>query len=413
MKKRIKSKGPLPRKSDVSLFYHELQKSVKTRKIPVVVDSAQGAYLTINGKVVLNFCSSHYLGLATDDRLKKAIVKAVEKYGVGTGYRTIAGTHVLHVKLEEALAKFKKADDAIVLTGGFMANMTAIQTILGKEDILVSDELNHASIIDAIRLSQVKNKFIYKHTDMSDLEEKLKEAVKLRKTPKSDGTTARILIVTDGVFSMDGDLAPLPEIVRLAKQYDVLTMVDDAHGEGVLGKGGRGIVDHFGLHGQVDIEVGTLSKAFSVMGGFITGKKELISYYKQHSRQFMFSSALTIPDTAALLEAVQILQSSDALVTKLWANAKYLKEAFQKLGFVTGNSKTPITPVMLGDEELALQFSTKLMQEGVFASAIRFPMVPKGTARIRVIPSAAHSKKDLDIGVRAFKKVAQELRMLQ
>ncbi|MEN9407285.1 MAG: hypothetical protein RLZZ455_501 [Candidatus Parcubacteria bacterium] len=394
-------------------FYAELAESVKTRKIPVVIDSAQGSSLTINKKVVLNFCSSHYLGLATDKRLKRAIEKAVTKYGIGTGYRTIAGTHTLHVQLEEALAKFKKAEDAIVLSGGFMANMTAIQTILGKEDILVSDALNHASIIDAIRLSQVKNKFIYQHVDTKDLEAKLKEAVALRKTPKSDGTPPRILIVTDGVFSMDGDLAPLPEIVRLAKKYDVLLMVDDAHGEGVLGKGGRGIVDHFGLHNQVDIEVGTLSKAFSVMGGFITGKKELIGYYKQHSRQFMFSSALTIPDTAALLEAVKILSSSDSLVKKLWANAAYLKEGFRRLGFDTGHSETPITPVMLGDEELALRFSQKLMQQGVFASAIRFPMVPKGTARIRVIPSAAHTKKDLDFAIKAFANVAKELHMLQ
>lgn len=386
---------------------------MKTRKIPVVIDSSQGAYLTINGREVLNFCSSHYLGLATNLRLKKAVEKAVEKYGIGTGYRTIAGTHILHVKLEEALAKFKNAEEAIVLPSGYMANMTAIQTIIGKEDIVVSDALNHASIIDAVRLSGAKNKFVYKHADMGDLEEKLKEAAVIRKTPKTNGEHPLVLIVTDGVFSMDGDLAPLQEIVRLAKEYDCITMVDDAHGEGVMGKGGRGVVDHLGLHGKVDIEVGTLSKAFSVIGGYITAKKELIQYYKMNSRQFMFSIALSIPDTAACLEGVKILQSSDALVKKLWANATYLKTEFKRLGFDTGNSQTPITPVMLGDEDLALQFSTKLMKEGVFASAIRFPMVPKGTARIRVIPSASHSKKDLDFGIKAFANVAKELHMLQ
>lgn len=412
-KKTAKSTQQSVQKSFIKNFYTNISDVAKNRKIPVIVDSSQGPFLTINKKQVLNFCSSHYLGLTVDTRMSKAVVKAVEKYGIGTGYRTIAGTHILHIKLENALAEFKHAEDAIVLSSGYMANMTAIQTIIGKEDIVISDELNHASIIDAVRVSGVKNKFIYKHVDMEDLEARLKEAVALRKTPKLDGENPRILIITDGVFSMDGDLAPLPEIVKLAKKYDVLTMVDDAHGEGVIGKGGRGIVDHFNLHGQVDIEVGTLSKAFSVIGGFITGRKELIEYYKMNSRQFMFSSALTIADTAANLEAVTILQKSDALVKKLWANAEYLKSAFQKLGFDTGHSKTPITPVMLGDDDLALTFSTELMKHGVFASAIRFPMVPKGTARIRCIPSASHSKKDLDMAIKAFEKVGNALGVLQ
>lgn len=386
---------------NIDEFYTTLTESINQGKSPVVIESGEGAWLTINGVKKLNFCSSHYLGLAVDQRLKDAAKKAIDEYGIGTGYRTLAGTNVLNTELESKLAKFKGAEDAIVLSGGYMANCAAIQTIIGKDDIVISDELNHASIIDAIKLSQVKNKFIYKHLDVNDLEEKLKEAVKLE--------SARILIVTDGVFSMDGDLAPLPEIVRLAKQYGALTMVDDAHGEGVLGHGGRGIVDHFGLHGQVDIEVGTLSKAFSVIGGFITGKKSLIEYYKKNARQFLFSSALTIPDTAAILEGVKILEESDNLVKKLWENTEYLKSEFKKLGFDTGHSKSPITPVMLGDEDLSLNFSTKLMEENVFASSIRFPMVPKGTARIRVIPSASHSKEDLDFGIAAFEKVAKEL----
>lgn len=394
-------------------FYQILEEAEKNYKSPRIIESGEGAYLTIDNKKKLNFCSSHYLGLAVEPRVIKAVKEAVDKYGIGTGYRTLAGTHVLHIQLEEALARFKGAESAIVLQGGYMANCAAIQTIIGKEDIVVSDELNHASIIDAIRLSQVKNKFIYKHKDVLDLEEKLKEALKLSEVPKSDGQTPLILVITDGVFSMDGDLAPLPEIVKLAKKYNVLTMVDDAHGEGILGKGGRGIVDHFGLHGQVDIEVGTLSKAFSVMGGFITGKKVLIDFYKQKARQFLFSNALTIPDTAALLEGVKILEESDELVQKLWDNAKYLKEEFKKLGFDTGHSETPITPVMLPDENIAREFSAKLFEEDVFATPIVFPMVAKDKARIRVIPSAAHSREDLDFGIKAFEKVGKVLGVLK
>lgn len=390
-------------------FYKNLAEVVKVGKIPRIIESAEGAYLTIEGKKKLNFCSSHYLGLAVSERLKTAIKEAVDKYGIGTGYRTLAGTHILHIQLEEALARFKRAEAAIILTGGYMANCAAIQTIIGKEDIVISDELNHASIIDAVRLSQVKNKFIYRHKDMGDLEARLKEAVKLQKTPKENGQEPIILIVTDGVFSMDGDLAPLPKIVVLAKKYQALTMVDDAHGEGVLGKGGRGIVDHFNLHGKIDIEVGTLSKAFSVMGGFITGKKVLIDFYKQKSRQFLFSNALTIPDTAAILEGVKILEESDKLVKKLWDNTNYIKEEFKKLGFDTGASQTPITPVMMPDENIAREFSVKLFELGVFATPIVFPMVAKDKSRIRVIPSASHSKKDLDFGIKMFAAVGKEL----
>lgn len=393
-------------------FYKKLEEIVKTGANPRVIESGQGAYLTINGKKQLNFCSSHYLGLAVDERLKKAIKTSVDKYGVGTGYRTLAGTHILHLELEKAIAKFKGTEAAVVLSSAYMANCAAIQTIIGKEDIAISDELNHASIIDAVKLSQVKNKFIYKHADSQSLEEQLKQASKLAKTPKSNGETPIILIVTDGVFSMDGDLAPLPEIVRLAKKYGALTMVDDAHGEGVMGKGGRGIVDHFGLLGEVDIEIGSLSKAFSVIGGFIAGRKTLIDFYNQKARQRLFSIALTIPDTAAALEAVKILQKSDALVKKLWSNVNYIKSEFKKLGFDTGRSETPITPVMLGDEDIARKFSAKLFEEGVFATPIVFPMVAKGKARIRVIPSAAHYKKDLDFGIKIFAKVAKNLKVL-
>lgn len=394
---------------NVQNFYKKLTEEVSKGKTPVVIESGQGAYLTIDGSKKLNFCSSHYLGLAEDSRLKEAIIEATQKYGVGTGYRTLAGTHTLHLDLENAIAEFKGTEKAVVVSSAYMANAAAIQTLLGKEDIVISDELNHASIIDAIRVAGVKNKFIYKHGDTASLEEQLQHAVELRKTPKSDGDSPLILIITDGVFSMDGDLAPLPDIVKLAKKYDVLTMVDDAHGEGVLGRGGRGIVDHFGLLGQVDIEVGSLSKAFSVMGGFIAGSAPLINYINLKARQRLFSIALTIPDTAAALAAIRILLESDAVVTKLWDNVKYLQAEFKRLGFDTGNSETPIIPVMLGEEDTAREFSLKLFALDVFATPIVFPMVAKGKARIRVIASASHSREDLDLGLSAFEKVGKEL----
>jgi glycine C-acetyltransferase len=258
----------------------------------------------------------------------------------------------------------------------------------------------------------VQNKFIYKHADTNDLEEKLKEASKIMQTPKSDGQLPVVLIITDGVFSMDGDLAPLPEIVRLAKQYGALTMVDDAHGEGVLGNGGRGIVDYFGLLGKIDIEVGSLSKAFSSCGGYIAGNKTIVGYQKLKSRQRLFSISLSIPDSAASLEGIKILLESDKPVKKLWENVNYLRAGFKKLGFDIGRSESPIIPVMLGNEEVAKEFSNKLFEEDVFATPILFPMVAKGKARIRVIPSASHSKEDLEKGLKAFEKVAKELKVI-
>lgn len=382
---------------------------------PKIIESAEGAYFTIDGKKMLNLCSSHYLGLAADDRIKKAVIAAVEMYGIGTGYRTLAGTHALHLELEDKLAKYKGTEAAIILTGGYMANCAAIQSIIGKEDIVISDELNHASIIDAVKISGVKNKYIYRHRDMEHLEEILStlksdfsviasEAKQSQNgiatsptAPRNDtegqAYKPKILIVTDGVFSMDGDLAPLPEIVALAEKYGAITMVDDAHGEGVMGKGGRGTVDHFGLNGKVDIEVGTLSKAFSVMGGFITGKKALIDFYKQKARQFMFSNALTIADTAAVLEGVKILQESDKLVKKLWENTNLLKSELEKAGFDIGNSLSPITPVMLGDENKAIEFAAKLYEEGVFATSIRYPMVAKGKLEFASFPQLLTRQK--------------------
>lgn len=377
-----------------------------------VLESPQGPWFTIDGKKLLNFCSNNYLGFAQDKRLVAAVIAAVKKYGVGAGaVRPISGNLTLHMEAEKALAKFKGAEAAFLLPGGFISNIVAIATIVGKEDIVISDELNHASIIDAIKLAQVKTKFIYKHNDMAELELRLKEAVAVAKTKKSDGKTPVILVVTDGVFSMDGDIANLPEIVKLAKKYGAITMVDDAHGEGVLGDG-RGIAHHFGLQGKLDIEVGTLSKAFGVLGGVIAGKKELIDYYRQKGRPYLFSTGLTVADAAAVVEVVSILSKSKTLVKQLWKNAAYLKKEFQKLGFDTGVTETPITPVMLGDENLAKEFSARLMKRGVFATPIKFPMVALGKARIRVMPSAVHSKKDLDYGLAAFAAVGKELSVI-
>lgn len=374
-----------------------------------VLESPQGSWFTIDGKKLLNFCSNNYLGLASDKRLTRAVIKAVNKYGIGPGaVRPISGNLKLHMEAEKALAKFKGAESAFLLPGGFIANIVAIQTIVGKEDIVISDELNHASIIDAIRLAQVKNKLIYKHSDMTSLEAQLQTATRLAKSPKSDGLKPIILIVTDGVFSMDGDIAPLPDIVNLAQKYSAITMVDDAHGEGVLGEG-RGIAHHFKLQGKLDIEVGTLSKAFGVLGGVIAGNHELIEYYRQKGRPYLFSTGLTVADTAAIIEGVKILTVSKSLVKKLWVNANYLRQTLQKAGFDTGRTQTPITPVMLGDENLAKNFSLLLLKNRVFATPIKFPMVPLGKARIRVMPSATHTKADLNFGIKIFKKVGAKL----
>ena len=392
-----------------SALWKRLTDAQARKIVPRVVSSGQGSHLTIGGKPYLNMCSSHYLGFAEEPRLKKAAQDAIDQYGLGTGYRTLSGTHALHVELEKRIAEFKGTEAAVCFTSAYSANASAVQTLLGKEDIVVSDQLNHASIIDAVRVAGVKNKFAYAHSDMGDLEAKLKQAAELQKTPKKNGEQPLILVVTDGVFSMDGDLAPLDKIVDLCKKYDALSMVDDAHGEGVLGEGGRGVVNHFGLEGEVDIEIGSLSKAVSVMGGFIAAKQPLVDHYLMNARQRLMSIALTIPDTAALIEAVKMLGESTHLVDKLWDNVKYLEAGFKEQGFDIGHSETPIIPVMLGDEDYARAFSAKLFEEGVFAAPIVFPMVAKGKARVRVITSASFSKADCDAGLAAFKKVKAAL----
>jgi glycine C-acetyltransferase len=364
------------------------------------IGSAQGAWLTVDGKNVLNFCSNNYLGLANHPKIVEAAKEATKKYGVGpAAVRSIAGTMDLHVQLEERLAKFKGAEDVITFQSGFTANLGTISALVGKEDVVFSDRLNHASIIDGCRLSGAKI-IPYEHNDPGALEDVIKDNL---------SSYRRALIVTDGVFSMDGDIAPLPDLYEVAKKYDILFMVDDAHGEGVLGKGGRGIVDHFNLHGKVDIEVGTMSKAFGVMGGIVAGDKVIVEWLRQRGRPFLFSSAVTAPDAAACLAAVDLLEESTELVDKLWSNAKYFKAEMRKLGFDTGVSETPITPVMLGEAPLAQQFSRELFEEGVFAMAIGFPTVAKGKARIRVMISAAHDNDDLGKGLETFEKVGKKL----
>lgn len=364
------------------------------------IDSPMDGRIVIDGKELINFCANNYLGLANHPRLKEAAKRGIDAYGIGPGaVRTIAGTMSLHDKLEERLAAFKGAEAVITLQSGFTANLATIPALVGRGDAIFSDQLNHASIIDGCRLSRA-DIIAYEHNNPDDLRAKIEEA---------KGKYTRHLIVTDGVFSMDGDIAPLPELVKVAKEYDIMLMVDDAHGEGVLGRGGRGIVDHFGLHGQVDIEVGTMSKAFGVVGGIVAGSQVLIDWLKQRGRPFLFSSAMTVPDVAACLEAVDILEESEELVQRLWDNGDFMKQEFKNMGFDIGHSDTPIIPLMLGEAHLARQFSQKLMEHGVFAMAIGFPTVPRGLARIRVMNTAAHGHNDLEQALDAFETVGKEL----
>lgn len=362
--------------------------------------SPQGAWLIVDGKRVLNFCSNNYLGLANHTRLVAAAKQAMDSYGMGPGaVRTIAGTMDLHLELEDRIAKFKGVEDAITFQSGFTANLGTIPALVGKEDMIFSDELNHASIIDGCRLSGAPI-MRYTHADPSSLEAVIQE---------NTGKFRRGLIITDGVFSMDGDFPPLDKIADIAEAHDLMLMVDDAHGEGVLGKGGRGIVDHFHLHGRVDVEVGTFSKAFGVMGGVVAGKTKIVEWLRQRGRPFLFSSAITVPDVAATIAAIDVLEESTELVDRLWGNADIFKREMRTLGFDTGKSMTPITPVMLGDAKLAREFSRRLYEEEVFAMALGFPTVPRGLARIRVMISATHSSQDLEKALAAFAKVGKEL----
>ena len=367
------------------------------------IESASDAWVTIDGRRVLNMCSNNYLGFANDERLRSAAKRAIDEYGVGPGaVRSIAGTMSLHIELEKRIAGFKRTEAALSVQSGLNTNLATIPLLMGREDVIFTDELNHASIIDGVRLTKAQ-RVIFPHRDVGALAEKLEEHKGIEKK----------LIVTDGVFSMDGDLAPLPEIVELAEEYDAMVMVDDAHGEGVVGSHGRGIVDHFGLHGRVDIDCGTMSKAFGVMGGYIAGSAKLVEYLRQQARPFLFSSAATPPDVAACIAAIDILEEDDGPVRTLWENADYFKAALRELGFDTGESDTPITPVMLGEAETAWDFSKRLFAGDVFGTAIAFPTVPRGRARIRVMLSAAHSREDLDFAIEKFALVGRDLGVIE
>jgi glycine C-acetyltransferase len=362
------------------------------------IESAQGAWFVVNGRRVLNLCSNNYLGLANHPALRQAAVEAIEKYGVGpAAVRSIVGTLDLHLALERRLAEFKGVPATISFQSGFAANLATVPALVGKEDVIFSDELNHASIIDGSRLSGARI-VRYKHSDAADLERVIGETTGYR----------RALIISDGVFSMDGDIAPLPGLVEVAERHDIMLMVDDAHGEGVLG-GGRGVVAHFGLENRVDVEIGTLSKALGVVGGYVAGKAEIVEWLRQRGRPFLFSSAVPAADVAACLAGVGLLQQSSELVDRLWDNARYFQAGLRKFGFDLGLTATPITPVMLGEPQVAQQFSRKLFERDILAVPIVYPTVAKNKSRIRNMVSAAHSRADLDLAVEAYAAVGKEM----
>ena len=365
------------------------------------IEGANGPEITIDGKSYVNLSSNNYLGLATNEALKQAAKDAIDTHGVGAGaVRSINGTLDLHDELESILAEFKGTEAAIAYQSGFNCNMAAISAVMNKNDAILSDELNHASIIDGCRLSKAKIIRV-NHSDMDDLRQKAKEAVE-------SGQYNKVMYITDGVFSMDGDVAKLPEIVEIAEEYGLITYVDDAHGSGVMDKG-AGTVKHFGLQDKIDFQIGTLSKAIGVVGGYVAGTRQLIDWLKSQSRPFLFSTSLAPGDTKAITVAVTKLMESTSLHDKLWDNAQYLKEGLYQLGFDIGVSETPITPVIIGDEKDTQAFSKRLKEEGVYVKSIVFPTVPRGTGRVRNMPTAAHTQEMLDRALAAYEKVGKEL----
>ncbi|MTV21303.1 glycine C-acetyltransferase [Staphylococcus delphini] len=369
------------------------------------VEGANGPEIQINGKKYINLSSNNYLGLATNEDLKTAAKNAIDTHGVGAGaVRSINGTLDLHDELEATLAEFKGTEAAVAYQSGFNCNMAAISAVMNKNDAILSDELNHASIIDGCRLSKAKIIRV-NHSDMDDLRQKAKEAVE-------SGQYNKVMYITDGVFSMDGDVAKLPEIVEICEQYGIMVYVDDAHGSGVMGKG-AGTVKHFGLQDKVDFQIGTLSKAIGVVGGYVAGSQKLIDWLKAQSRPFLFSTSLAPGDTKAITEAVKKLMASTELHDRLWENANYLKDGLSRLGFDTGQSETPITPVIIGDEKKTQQFSKRLMEEGIYVKSIVFPTVPRGTGRVRNMPTAAHTTEMLDQALEVYARVGKELGIIE
>jgi len=372
-----------------------------------VLSSPSQPWAIVDGKKVLMMCANNYLGLANHPKVKQAAKEAIDKYGVGAGSdRSIAGDMEIHHELEETLAKFKGAEASLVFQTGYMANEGLIPQLAGKGDLIVSDELNHGSIIDGVRLSKA-DRAIYKHCDMEDLAKVLEEA------EKHDPPYRRILIITDGVFSMDGDIAPLDQIAKLAEEHGAMVYVDDSHGEGVLGENGRGIVSHFKLsRDKVHVEMGTFSKAFGVIGGHITGSRDLYNFAYNKARTWLLSAAMTPVSAAAAKAAIEVLQEESWRVRKLWENTEYFKKAMQDLGFNTGKTQTPIIPVIVGEAMTARKLAERLFEEGVFGLPIFYPMVPRGTARIRVQMNAEFTKEDLDFAIEKFEKVGKELNII-
>jgi glycine C-acetyltransferase len=375
-----------------------------------VMSSAQGPIVSVDDRRVISLASNDYLGLTHHPRLRKAALDAVGVFGAGSGaVRTIAGTMTLHEELEAKLAVFKHTEAVLTFQSGFSANTGVIPTITGETDLIVSDELNHASIIDGMRLSKAPRK-IYPHADVAALREILREA--REKGREGGGEHRLILVVTDGVFSMDGDIAPLPGIVEAAEEFGAAVMVDDAHASGVLGRNGRGTVDHFGLHGRVAIQVGTLSKAVGVLGGYVAGSKDLRDILIQRARPFLFSTSHPPAVAAACLEAIRVFEEEPELLERLWVNTRRFKAELARLGFDIGHSETPITPVILGDSETTIRFSDRLFEEGVFATSVVFPTVALDRARIRTIVTAAHSDENLDTALAAFGRVGREMGLI-
>lgn len=388
--------------NNILLKLNEL-KETNTFKLPPINEGPCEAVIHLNGKEVINLSSNNYLGLANEPRLILAAKNALDKYGVGAGaVRTIVGNMDIHELLDKKLAQFKKEEAALTFQSGYMCNIGVIQAVTDKGDLIISDELNHASIIDGVRLSRA-DKVIYKHSDMEDLERLL-----IEKRHEYNN----VLIITDGVFSMDGDLANLPEIVRLAKKYQAQTYVDDAHGSGVLGENGRGTVDHYHLHGQVDYIIGTLSKAIGVVGGYVAGSNTMREYLLNRGRPQLFSTTIMPSAAAAIIEAIDILETSDELTRKLWDNSQYFKSLLKEKGFNIGKSQTPITPVIIGDEAKTIALSKALLENGIYVSAIVFPTVPKGTARLRLMPSSLHTYEELYNAVQIIESTAKQLNII-
>ncbi len=368
-----------------------------------VLETEQLPISRFDGRQVINLSSNNYLGLTTHPKLRARALEAIQKWGVGSGaVRTIAGTMAIHMELEEKIAKFKHVEAAVVFQSGFTANAGTVQAILGREDIIVSDQLNHASIIDGCRLSRAEIK-VFPHKDIEACENILKEI---------EGRKCRKLLITDGVFSMDGDIAPLPQLVELAEKYGCIMMIDDAHASGVLGRNGRGTVDHFNLHGRVDIQVGTLSKAIGALGGYICSTRDTIEFLYHRGRPFLFSTSHPPSVAATCLAAFEVLEDEPQLIDRLWANTRFFKEGLKKLGFNTGVSETPITPVIVGDAALAHEFSRQLFAAGVFAQSLGFPTVPEGKARIRTIVTATHTQEELTRALEILESVGKRLRII-